>query len=321
MFKNFAVFDILPGWDPNLEVLESGANAFAFTPCEPTQPNSIGFVAPRGDKHGLMVENIGGQWILEVMLEKRMLPGKVVKRYLEERLDQIFEQTGRKPGKKERASIKEDLILELLPKVLTKQDSVRIWINPRHMTLCVDAGSKSKVDEVITLLVKAQENFAAVRCATAASPATSMGEWLKEDGAPEAFTVDDECELRTPDETKSAVRYSRHNLDLEEIRQHLAHGKLPTRIALTWRSRVSFVLDDQMTIKKLSMLEVVVVERQQAEDDDPFDANVAIVTGELMKLIPDLIDALGGRSQSDGSGETGAARSESDSLMAEGIGA
>lgn len=299
MFKNLVVFDILPEWTVSFQALEAGASAFAFAPCEPTQPKSIGFTAPRGERNGSMVESVGGQWMLKAMIEKRMLPGSVVKRYLEERVNRIWEQTGRKIGKRERAELKEEITRELLPKVLAKQECVQIWINPVLRLLCIDAGSKSKVDDVLTLLVKAIENFGAMRCATNASPAASMGEWLKEAGPPEGFSVDDECELRTPDETKSAVRYSRHNLDLAEIRQHLEHGKLPTRMALTWQGRVSFVMSDEMQLKKLSLLDVVMSEAGGG-DNDPFDADVAITTGELSKLIPDLVEALGGRSQPGG---------------------
>jgi len=37
----------------------------------------------------------------------------------------------------------------------------------------------------------------------------------------------------------------------------------------------------------------------QGQDDGGFDADVAIATGELCKLIPDLIAALGGEGRSD----------------------
>jgi recombination associated protein RdgC len=74
-------------------------------------------------------------------------------------------------------------------------------------------------------------------------------------------------------------------------------GKMPTRLALTWSDRVSFVLTEAMQLKKLAFLETVFEGAAASPGDgkdDNFDADVAIATGELRKLIPDLIEALGG---------------------------
>lgn len=53
---------------------------------------------------------------------------------------------------------------------------------------------------------------------------------------PSSFTVDRECELKTPDDSKSAVRYARHALDIAEIQGHIQAGKVPTRLAITNRA-------------------------------------------------------------------------------------
>jgi recombination associated protein RdgC len=55
---------------------------------------------------------------------------------------------------------------------------------------------------------------------------------------------------------------------------------------------VSFVLTDGLQVRKLSFLDTV-FEGTKA-DDGKFDTDVAIATGELIKLIPELIGALGG---------------------------
>jgi len=64
---------------------------------------------------------------------------------------------------------------------------------------------------------------------------------------------------------------------------------------MTWNSRVSFVLTDTLTLKKIKLLDVVLENSSPADGaDDSFDADIAIATGELQHLLPDLIDALGG---------------------------
>lgn len=82
---------------------------------------------------------------------------------------------------------------------------------------------------------------------------------------------------------------------MTRITEHGAAGKVPTKLAMTWNDRVSFVLSDMAQIKKIKLLDVVLDGVQEnGKDDDGFDADAAIVTGELSALIPDLIEALGG---------------------------
>jgi recombination associated protein RdgC len=122
-----------------------------------------------------------------------------------------------------------------------------------------------------------------------------MSAWLSEREAPARFSVDRECELKQPDSEKATVRYARHTLDIDELGEHIKQGKLPATLAMTWNSRVSFVLTDTLALKKIKLLDVVLEGSSPADGaDDGFDADVAITTGELQHLLPDLIAALGG---------------------------
>jgi recombination associated protein RdgC len=159
--------------------------------------------------------------------------------------------------------------------------------------MVIDAGSQAKADEVVTMLVKSFVGLSLTLINTQISPQSAMASWLMMQDSPAAFSVDRECELKSADESKSVVRYVRHPLDTEEVKQYVEGGKLPTRLALTWDSRVSFVLTEALQLKKLSFLDAV-FEATSTEKGEGFDADVAIATGELSKLLPDLLDALGG---------------------------
>ena len=115
--------------------------------------------------------------------------------------------------------------------------------------------------------------------------------------APSGFSIDRECELKQPDSEKATVRYARHTLDIDEVAEHIKAGKLPTQLAMTWASRVSFVLTESLALKKIKLLDVVMesVSHKAEGGEKDFDSDVAIATGELGQLIPQLIDALGGR--------------------------
>ena len=291
------IYRMSAGWPEVVATLEDALEEARFTECGASQEKSVGWVEPRGHEHGALVEVVGGQWLMKLMLEVKVIPASVVKRKVQEQLDHIEATTGRKPGKKERRDISEDARLALLPVAFTKQGSVQVWVDPTAGILVTDAGSQGKADEVMTWLIKAVNGLVVQLVNTQTSPSAAMALWLSTQEGPPDFTVDRECELKAADESRAVVRYTRHALDTEEVSQHIAMGKVPTRLALTWSDRVSFVLTDTLQLKKVSFLETVFEGAAAAPgdtQDDNFDADVAIATGELTKLIPDLLEALGG---------------------------
>ena len=294
MFKNVMVYRMGPAWAMTLEQLEESLQAARFIECGLTQEKSVGWTAPRGEEHGVLVESIGNQWILKLMMESKMVPGTVITRKVKERAAQIEAATGRKPGKKEMKELKEEARLTLMPMAFTKQASVVVWINPAERLLVIDAASQGKADEVLTCLAKSMEGLGAMLIQTTISPVAAMSDWLLSQEPPAGFSIDRECELKANDDSKAVVRYSRHALDIEEVQQHITRGKVPTRLAMTWEGRVSFMLTETFQIKKLSFVEGVFQDSASSSKDDRFDADAAIATGEIAKLIPDLLSALGG---------------------------
>nr|WP_319564691.1 recombination-associated protein RdgC [uncultured Rhodoferax sp.] len=293
MFKNAIMYRIAPGWSSTAEEVEARLQDNHFVECGASQEKSLGWLEPRGEANGPLLEVVAGQWILKLMTETRALPASVVNRKAQERVAQIEASTGRKPGKKETRDLKDDIRLELLPMAFTKQSSTLVWIDREAQLLVMDAGSQARADELVTLLVQNLPGLALSLINTQVSPSAAMADWLVTQEAPQGFSVDRECELKAADESKAVVRYARHRLDTEEVKQHIEGGKMPTRLALTWNDRVSFVLTEGFQLKKMAFLDVV-FEGASSGKDDGFDADVAISTGELQKVLPDLLLALGG---------------------------
>ncbi len=287
------VYRVGEGWQPTLAQLEQALDAERFVPCGASQEKSIGWVEPRGEAHGPLVEAVNGQRIFKLKIETKGVPGAVVTRKAKERCAYIETTTGRKPGKKEMKEIKEDVKMSLMPMAFSKESSVWGWVDPVAHLLVLDAGSQAKADEVVTMLVKTFAGVSLTLLNTHMSPQSAMASWLMSQDAPAGFSVDRECELKAADESKSVVRYVRHPLDTDEVKQHVEAGKLPTRLAMTWEGRVSFSLTEALQLKKVTFLDVV-FENTTSDKDEGFDADVAIATGELQQLLPDLMAALAG---------------------------
>lgn len=305
MFKSACFFRIADGFTlPDLDALERVLQKGRFVPCGPTQAESTGWVAPRGNKSKVLAELIGGHLILKLCTEKRAVPSSAVKAAVEERVERYKAETGneRVPAKVKK-EFKEEVLLDLLPRAFSKRTTTLLWLDPKSRLLVVDAGSLGAADRIVSSLLAALLEVPGAGPAldlqlvnTQSSPSASMAHWLSTREAPWRFTVDRDCELKSADEQKSVVRYARHTLEIDEVAQHIAAGKVPTQLALTWNDRVSFVLTEAGQLRKLKMLDVVLKEAEDAKGkgDDNFDGNAAILTGELSELIPDLLEALGG---------------------------
>lgn len=295
MIKNAIPYRIAPEFVISSDLFANNMEAAAFIPCGATQEISAGWVPPRDEAHGALVESIGGHLIAKLMIETKAVPGDLVKRKAAEEAALIEQTTGRKPGKKELKALREDALLALLPMAFPKRSAHLVWIDPAARTLAIDASSQTKADAVVTELVKAIPNFGMQMLQTAQSPQACMTQWLlaePEDWPPQ-ISVERGCELRSCDEEKSVVKFTRHNLVNEEVHQHIKQGKLPVKLALSWDGRVSFVLTDALQIKGIEFLEGV-YDGRDANAADGFDADVAIMTGELSMMLKDLVAALGG---------------------------
>jgi len=296
MFKNALVYRI-DLWDsPTIADLESRLSGARFVECGASQAESIGFVEPRNVKHGALAEQVAGQLILKICTETKAVPGGIVKDELERRLEAAEAQTGRRPKGKRAKELKEEIVRELLPRAFPKRGHTTVWLCPSAQLMVVGAASPKKADRVVTQLVDLFGGGLRVQhLQTQLSAATAMSTWLAEKESPAGFSIDRECELKQPDSEKSTVRYARHALEIDEIGEHIKQGKLPTQLALTWAGRVSFVLNEQSALKKIKLLDVVLEgQTKKGDADDGFDADVAIMTGELGRMIPELIEALGG---------------------------
>lgn len=291
MFKNAILYKIDLG---NMVYVEACIHLsdHQFASCEPAQEKSSGWVPPR-EANGAMIELVGGQWILKMMTEVKAVPAEVINRKTAERCAEQERLFGRKPGKKEIREMKDDIRMELLPMAFSKQSATLVWIDKEAGVMLVDASSQSKADDVVTALVSSVPGVTVRLINTQQSPVSCMAEWLLEQEGPAGFSIDRECELKASDESKAVVKYGKHRLDITEVADHIVAGKMPTKLAMTWIDRVSFVLTEGLQLKKLAFLDVVFMPTGDG-DVEGFDSDVAIATGELQKMLPGLMDALGG---------------------------
>jgi recombination associated protein RdgC len=299
-FRNLRIFRLDEGWRFDASSLGELLEKTRFQPCGATDQVSQGWVPPRGVE-GEMVVAVGGQQLLALGTEQKLLPGSVVRQYVNERASELEAAQGYRPGKGQMREIRESVTAELLPRAFVRRRLTYVWVDPVGRWLGVDVASAAKADEVIEQIKLALDALPLLPIRTALSPSAAMTQWLAEGEAPSGLTIDRDCELRSQVEEKATVKYSRHSLDIGEVKPHLEAGKKATRLALTWDDRVSFVLTEDMHVKRLAFLDVLKeASEQQAGDGDAsalFEADFAIMAGEFSRFLPALIEALGGEAE------------------------
>lgn len=296
-FKSLQIYRLPAPWDIDLAKLEEQLSRGTFSPCASHEPVSRGWVAPRKD--GALVYANNRQWMLALAVEQRLLPASVVNDEVKERAEKLAEEQGYAPGRKALRELKERVTEELMPRAFVKKRTTFVWIDPVNGWFVVDAGSPAKAEEVIEHLRHCLDTFPLKPVHTELSPQGAMADWLAGGDAPAGFTIDRDCELKSSGEEKAAVRYVHHVLGEEvsgEIKSHLAAGKMPTKLALTWDDRISFILTEKFEIKRLAFLDLLKeqAEKEAEHADEQFDADFALMTGELQRMLPAVIGALGG---------------------------
>jgi recombination associated protein RdgC len=293
LFKNLVFHRLPANWDLSAADLETQLAGRTLKPCGPFDMSSRGWVPVTGG--GRLLHTVNQQHMVALGADEKLLPGSIVRQVAQERADVQAREQGFPVGRKQMRDLRARVGDELRARALTRRRITRAWLDPASGWFAVDASSIPRAEMVVEILSDTLGSFAPQAIETGRSPQASMAAWLLRAEAPAHFSIDDDLELQSADKAKSIIRYTRHPLDGKEIRGHLAAGKYPTRLGLTWKDRVSFVLTDKLQVKRLEFLEMG-KDNTEGDDVDPaeqFDIDFAVMAGELGGLLKDLTSVLG----------------------------
>jgi recombination associated protein RdgC len=289
-FKNLQVYR-MTNWAMAPAALEERLSNHALQKCLSMEMQSRGWVFPK-DENGKFVHALGQDMLITLGIEKKLLPAAVINQLTKERASEIARQQGFEPGRKQIKDIKESVLAELLPRAFALRRKTNAWIDPVGGWFVIDTSSTGKADEFIEVLFKTVDDVTLKPLKTNLSPAAAMTGWLSRNEVPASFTIDRQCELRGMDDEKATVSYIRHDLGAKEICGHIQTGKEATKLAMTWRDKISFILHENMQIKRITPLDLLKEPAETAEEQ--FDGDFAIMTGEFKQLLADIIEVLDG---------------------------
>jgi len=299
-FKNLSIFRLTEEFTLAPADLELKLEQMAFRPCGSHEEFTFGWTSPIGKSSEQLVHSANGFLMICGKKEERVLPASVVNEMMQEKIAETEEQQGRKLSKKERTEIKDELIFELLPRAFTFSNKTYAYIDPKGGWLIIDSASAKKAEDLLSNLRKTLGSLPAVPLNTIEKPVKVMTEWLVTNKAPDDITIEDECELRAPEEEGGIIRCKRHDLSLPEIKNHLDTGKEVIKLAVNWADRLSFIIDENLAVKRLKFLDLIQDQVSDTDSDseaERFDVDFSIMSLELANFVPRLLELFGGENK------------------------
>jgi recombination associated protein RdgC len=299
-FRNLQIYRLLVPFELTPEELHQRLEGFAFKPCASLEPQTMGWTPPLGREGVMLTHAANGCMMICAKREERVLPSSVIKDELDEKVAIIEEAELRQVGRKEKQQIKDEIVIDLMPRAFTRSSLLYAYIDPRNGWVVLDSAAAGRAEDVLSLLRESLGSLKVRPLAVQEAPAAVMTRWLKE-GAPDDFELQDECEMREPTEEGGIVRCRRQALDSDEVATHLEAGKQVVRLSVEWSERIGCVLSDDLVLRRLRFLDLIQEEAADASAEDAatrFDVDFALMSLELEKFIPRVVEIYGGLNDS-----------------------
>ncbi|MFT5113292.1 MAG: recombination associated protein RdgC [Parasphingorhabdus sp.] len=297
-FKNLIAYQLDKPFNYGQEELEALLEKNPFDRCSSQQPWTIGWVPPMGRQGELLSHRSRSFTLLTARREERLLPAGVVREAVNEKVETIESEQDRRVGRKEKLEIREELVFDMMPRAFTRSSYISAIIIEDQNLLIVDAASRTRAEEWITLLRETLGSLPLHPLQVKESMSGTFTLWLKGDvQLPEQWSIGDQCELRSTEEAGSVVRFSKHDLSSDELESHFEAGKVAVKLALEWQDSASFVINDALEFKRLKFADRLLEEAATDAGSDAaaqFDANFILMSLELNRFLPAFFELFGG---------------------------
>jgi len=295
-FRNLQLYRLGQHLDFTPEALDERLQSAAFRGCGRLELTASGWVPPLGREGQQLVHAAGAYVMIAARKADKIIPAGVVNQLLEDKVAQVQAAESREVYRKERRRMKDDIIHDLLPHALTRHTDQYAYIDTRTDLVVVDSPTPARAEALISLLRTTLGSLKAVPVKVKQSVSHTLTHWLGGERLPSGFTLGEECELKHPDPDGGVITCRHQDLGAGEIRNHIKNGKYAVRLALHWKDRLSCVLHEDLSIKRLRF-EDVVTQDEDADADDAaarFDLDFSLMTLELNEFTAQLLRALGG---------------------------
>ncbi|MEL7296659.1 MAG: recombination-associated protein RdgC [Pseudomonadota bacterium] len=294
-FKNLRAYRLTYSIGLTPEKLEEALAANQFSPCGKVDQARNGFVPPLGHHGEMLTHTVGHQTMICLRRQEKVMPPAAVNERVAEKVEALEAREGRPVLRREKTTLKDEVMMELLPRALTKSELIFAYFDMQRQYLLVDASSATKAELLIDQLRNALDVLPLVPLDSHGDTADIMTRWLKS-RVPNGFDLEQEIELQNTREARNVVRCRYQEIDSREVLSHIDAGKRVTKLALLWRESILFVLADDFALTRLRF-ETKITDHGDGEAEDvvgTFDQDFAVMSVQLGRLLDELLEAFGG---------------------------
>ena len=293
IFKNAQVFTFTKSFTLTANELNEHISTQKFTPLMSTEFSHFGFVSPI--KGGLnLVHEANGNLLLCTRKEEKILPASVIKDLVDEQVEELEQTQLFSATKKQRAEIKDDVELELLPRAFTRKTDVYAYINAESNTIVIDTASRNKAEDVLSLLRKAIGALPVKSVKTKVDPSDIMTSWVSglfdfnsdTHTLGHSFSFGLEAHFSGVGDDSATAVVRNQEMNSAEVKVHLEADQYVNKLALEYIDTMSFMLHDDLSIKRIKFEDIF--EESYNDDVEKFDGEFILMAGELNNMIADL---------------------------------
>ena len=151
----------------------------------------------------------------------------------------------------------------------------------------VDCSSSKKGENMMSDIRGLLGSFPAMPLNAEVAPRSILTGWIAGEELPTGLSLGEECEMKDPAEGGAVVKCQHQELRCDEIDKHLDAGKQVTKLALVFEDNLSFVLGDDLIVRKLKFLDGALDQLEHADEDGrraELDARFVLQSGEVRRL-------------------------------------
>jgi recombination associated protein RdgC len=289
-FKNLKLYQLTNSIELTEEQLQTQLESMSFRPCGSQDLATMGWTSPFRNSDLLFHKTDNRYWLV-LKKQERILPASVVNNELAEKVAQIEAETGSPVPKKQQTDLKQEIVHRLLPQAFTKNSTTHGFISIENNLVVVDASSDGAAEAFLACVRKCIGSLPVVPFAKT-SKQDVLTAWVLQD-TPDDIELLDEAEFKSPSEDGAIIRCKSQDLDAEEMLAHLQSGMLVQKLAVAWQDRLTCILGEDLSVKRLKFTDVVKEQNEDIPKDEinaKLDADFTLMSAEVVELSKALRD-------------------------------
>lgn len=292
-FNNLLFFTYEKPLEMSIDELKTAMEDYHLKSCPPHAKSVMGFDSLSNHEPDIRIYSTNDCHVGVLTQSQRLLPSSVLNAALEQK-KQAYEFDNQRPmNRAETLQAKEMLEFELLPKAFIVDKKRWFYIDTKKQWVVVNSAQPAQASDVLSYLIKVTGSLGYSPLALSDALPELMKQWLQVPlSLGHGFELGKHCQLVHLDEDKSTYNCKDIKLHHQELCELLDKGFAVASIELVWEEKLSFSLTDQFVFKKVKCLdcltETLKEHRDLATHWAQFDADMALLAGELRNLIADL---------------------------------